>query len=85
MKRARGIAFGSETDIDKTEDKVMEEKKNTEKAVLDKEDVRDVSGGSGSFSGGYCAHTPDRTCKVEAVGGWDPDNRICAECGWRAW
>ena len=62
----------------------MEDKKNNEKVIIKKKELESVSGGGG-FSGGYCAQTPDRTCKVEAVGSWDPDNEICRECSWRAW
>ena len=41
-------------------------------------------GKAGGFAGGYCPQTPDRTCKVEAVGSWDPENEDCKYCGWRA-
>ena len=43
-----------------------------------------AGGKAGGFSGGYCPQTPDRTCKVEAVGRWDPENEDCKYCGWRA-
>ena len=43
-----------------------------------------AGGKAGGFSGGYCPQTPDRTCKVEAVGSWDPENEDCKYCGWRA-
>lgn len=78
----------------------MEEKKLNDVVQLDKEEVEEVSGGggfaggnagglaaggkAGGFAGGYCPQTPDRTCKVEAVGSWDPENEDCKYCGWRA-
>lgn len=68
----------------KAEDEKMEDKKYTEKEALKEDTLNSVSGGSG-FRGGYCAQTPDRTCRVEEVGSWDPDNEICRTCGWRAW
>ena len=43
-----------------------------------------AGGKAGGFAGGYCPQTPDRTCKVEAVGSWDPENEDCKYCGWRA-
>lgn len=43
-----------------------------------------AGGKAGGFSGGYCPQTPDRTCKVEAVGRWDPENEECKYCSWRA-
>lgn len=52
--------------------------------ILSNDDAGSVSGGKGGFSGGYCPHTPDRTCKVEAVGHWDKDNEECKYCGWVA-
>ena len=51
----------------------MEEKKLNDAVQLNKEEVEEVSGG-------YCPQTPDRTCKVEAVGRWDPDNEECRYC-----
>lgn len=63
----------------------MEEKKVIEKVHISKDDIDEISGGKGGFSGGYCPQTPDRTCKVESVGHWDPDNEDCRYCGWRAW
>ena len=78
----------------------MEEKKPNDAVQLNKEEVDEVSGGggfaggnlgglaaggkAGGFSGGYCPQTPDRTCKVEAVGRWDPENEDCKYCSWRA-
>lgn len=55
----------------------MEEKKLNDAVQLNKEEVEEVSGG-------YCPQTPDRTCKVEAVGRWDPENEECKYCSWRA-
>lgn len=63
----------------------MEENKNSEKIVIKEKELNEVSGGSGSEGYGYCAQTPDRRCKVEEVGGWDPDNELCRTCSWRAW
>ena len=61
----------------------MEEKKLNDVVQLNENDIEEVSGGGG-FAGGYCPQTPDRTCKVEAVGSWDPENEDCKYCGWRA-
>ena len=78
----------------------MEEKKLNDVVQLNENDIEEVSGGggfaggnlgglaaggkAGGFAGGYCPQTPDRTCKVEAVGSWDPENEDCKYCGWRA-
>ena len=44
-----------------------------------------ANGGIGGYSGGYCPYTTDRSCRIEAVGNFDPNNEICQDCGWRAW
>lgn len=50
---------------------------------LEQEESKEVSGGS--CSTGYCPYTTDRNCKIPSVGGFDPKNERCADCGWRAW
>ena len=64
----------------------MEDSKNFSKEdKLNSGKLADVSGGAGGYSGGYCPQSPDRCCRVEAVGSWDPENEICQTCSWRAW
>ena len=67
------------------EKEIMEDKNINEAIPLNKEEIEVVSGGKGGYSGGYCPQTPDRNCKVESVGSWDPENEDCKYCGWRAW
>lgn len=63
----------------------MEDKRFDETTELTKENIDEASGGIGGYSGGYCPYTTDRSCRIEAVGNFDPNNEICQDCGWRAW
>ena len=84
LKYRHRIPYNINADIERR-DYIMEDKKNKDAACLNKEDIAEVSGGKSGFSGGYCPQTPDRTCRVESVGQWDPENEDCKYCGWRAW
>lgn len=61
-----------------------QDKKNIPNNEEGMEILEQVSGGSSSYSGGYCPYTPDRNCRVERQGNWE-DGEFCKLCGWRAW
>ena len=52
--------------------------------MIDENNEKEVTGGTDiQFTSGYCPWTPERVCRVDPIGGWNPESERCTGCYWR--